>query len=467
MRRFVRFRNAALIKRHSLPYEEDSSTYFERVRSLGNPVFLDSCQPAALFGRFDIISAAPEALIRYHRGSLTLQRDSLTEQLSENPFDALRQLLDQYPQVSREKEFPFCGGLLGHFAYDLGRSLEALPEQAEDDIAFPEMRAGLYLWAVIVDHRLKQATLVAHPNISASQWQLALDSVTGQYAAPTSGFSLQSRFSSNVDEAGYRQALTRIDDYIHAGDCYQVNFAQRFSAPYSGDPWQAYKQLRQNAPTPFAAYMESDDGEILSLSPERFLFTLENRVETKPIKGTRPRGKTPEEDRQQREDLSNAIKDRAENLMIVDLLRNDLSKVCAFGSVKVPKLLDIESYANVHHLVTTVTGELDQGQHPVDLLKHCFPGGSITGAPKIRAMEIIDELEPHRRSIYCGSIGYISLCGRMDTSITIRTLLCHEGKMHCWAGGGIVADSDITSEYAETFSKVNNLLGTLEAPLDK
>ncbi|WP_027856979.1 aminodeoxychorismate synthase component I [Marinobacterium jannaschii] len=456
-----------MIRRHSLPYEEDSSTYFERVRSLGNPVYLDSCQPAALFGRFDIISAAPEALIRYHRGELTLQRATSGETLTDNPFDALRNLLDQYPQVAREKEFPFCGGLLGHFAYDLGRSLEAIPEQAADDIAFPEMRAGLYLWAVIVDHRLKQATLVAHPAISDSQWQLALNQLTAASTTAEDQFRLKKAFASNVDEAGYRHALNRIDDYIHAGDCYQVNFAQRFSAPYSGDPWQAYKQLRQHAPTPFAAYMESDDGEILSLSPERFLFTLENRVETKPIKGTRPRGKTPEEDQQQRDDLSKAIKDRAENLMIVDLLRNDLSKVCAFGSVRVPKLFDIESYANVHHLVTTVTGKLDQGQHPVDLLKHCFPGGSITGAPKIRAMEIIDELEPHRRSIYCGSIGYISLCGRMDTSITIRTLLCHDNKIHCWAGGGIVADSDIASEYAETFSKVNNLLGTLETTIQK
>ena len=241
-----------------------------------------------------------------------------------------------------------------------------------------------------------------------------------------------------------------------------MNLAQRFSAPCTGDSWEAYKELRKRAPTPFSAFLTLKEGAILSLSPERFIQVRGLSVETKPIKGTRPRGDNADLDRKLKEELISSPKDRAENLMIVDLLRNDLGRSCKTGSIKVPKLFDVESYANVHHLVTTVEAELDSPTDSLRLLEGSFPGGSITGAPKIRAMEIIEELEPHRRSAYCGSIGYIGFNGNVDTSICIRTLVCHQQRIHCWAGGGIVADSECSAEYQETFDKVSNLVAPLE-----
>ncbi|RZK97799.1 MAG: aminodeoxychorismate synthase component I, partial [Pedobacter sp.] len=267
----------------------------------------------------------------------------------------------------------------------------------------------------------------------------------------------------NVDD--YCLAIQKIQSYILAGDCYQVNFAQRFSTEFEGDTLVAYLQLRDSLPSPFSAYIELASGAILSLSPERFIKLEKNRAETKPIKGTIARGKTPAEDSANANILSGSLKDRAENLMIVDLLRNDLSKTCT--NVKVPELFSLQSFANVHHLVSTVTGTLQQGYTALDLFATSFPGGSITGAPKIRAMEIIEELEPVRRSVYCGSVGYISACGNMDTNIAIRTLVCDQHKIHCWGGGGIVADSKADNEYQESIAKVSVLLETLEHYFNK
>ncbi|WP_020681549.1 aminodeoxychorismate synthase component I [Marinobacterium rhizophilum] len=461
-----------MISRTALDYREDSSPLFEAIRDLGSPVWLDSGRPLSPYGRFDILSAAPDFLVRYNRGSLELVRNGAIEALPGSPFNALRRLLGEHPSPDAQDDLPFCGGLIGHLGYDLGRALEQLPALAEDDIAFPEMRMGFYSWAIIVDHHQARAELIAHPSCKAQQIEAVLERlkhVTAASAAPATAaaFQLRANFNNDLPPEHYNQALARIDAYIRAGDCYQVNFTQRFSSSFDGDPWQAYQMLRQAAPTPYSAYLESSDGAVLSLSPEQFLCTDRGQVTTKPIKGTRPRGGDRDSDALLKEELRESRKDRAENLMIVDLMRNDLSKVCALGSVKVPRLFTVESYANVHHLVTTVTGTLAEQQQPLDLLEHCFPGGSITGAPKIRAMEIIDELEPQRRNIYCGSIGYISLCGRMDTSITIRTLLCEQDRIYCWAGGGIVADSITEQEYAETYSKVNNLLKTLEATCRK
>ncbi|MDA3164773.1 aminodeoxychorismate synthase component I, partial [Pseudomonas aeruginosa] len=260
----------------------------------------------------------------------------------------------------------------------------------------------------------------------------------------------------------YRQAIRRIQDYIQAGDCYQVNYSQRFQAACSGSPWPAYRALREACPTPFSGYLRLADGAILSLSPERFLKLGKGKVETRPIKGTRPRGKTPEEDMALAASLLASPKDRAENLMIVDLLRNDIGRSCQPGSVRVPELFALESYPNVHHLVSSVTGELAPGKDALDLLEGSFPGGSITGAPKIRAMQIIDELEPSRRGIYCGSLFYLDVRGEMDSSIAIRTLLVRNGQVSCWGGGGIVADSHWEDEYQETLDKVRVLLETLE-----
>ncbi len=449
-----------------LSYEISTVEYFARIRPLGQAMLLDSVKPASKRGRFDILVAAPHATISFEQGSL--KTTGLTCELPANsdPFAGLQQVFDfAAAQIAPQPitDLPFCGGLVGYMSYDLGRAIETLPSAAIKDDALPDMHFGLYSWAIIVDH-LKQKTSFVATDLLAGQEQEKLLGLIAKASVQASQkpFQLLAPFKPDSSQDEYQHALQKIDEYIHAGDCYQVNFAQRFTAHYSGDPWLAYIELRNSAPTPYAAYLETDSGAILSLSPERFLATTSTgEVLTQPIKGTRPRGKTSQEDSQLVQQLLNSEKDRAENVMIVDLLRNDLSKACELNSVNVPELFAIESYKNVHHLVSSVTGKLKQIETPISLLRHCFPGGSITGAPKIRAMEIIDELEHFRRSIYCGSIGYISLCGNMDTSITIRTLLLENQRATCWAGGGIVADSKIDEEFQETFDKVNNLLQTL------
>lgn len=445
-----------MINQRALPYLPSSEPYFERIRHLGYAVFLDSGRPKCPWGRFDIISAQPVELLEMNADG------------PEQPFDALQKLYNKYQiTVSENPDLPFQGGVIGHFSYDLGRSTEQFQSQAAKYTQLPDLRAGLYLWAVVVDHHKATATLVSTPSVDETKLNQIESLLLSEASPEPQTFALNSHFEANLTAEEYKQKLKTVDDYIHAGDCYQVNFTQRFNSNYIGDTWTAYKQLREVAPTPYSAFLDSPEQQILSLSPEQFLESKQQQVTTKPIKGTRPRSADPQADANLKQELIDSEKDRAENLMIVDLLRNDLSKVCELNSVKVPKLFNIESYANVHHKVSTVTGRLAPNSSPVALLKHCFPGGSITGAPKIRAMQIIEELEPHRRSVYCGSIGYISFCGSMDTSITIRTLLCEDGKIYCWAGGGIVADSDAQNEYEETFSKVNNLLHCLERTISK
>ncbi|MDX2422041.1 MAG: aminodeoxychorismate synthase component I [Amphritea sp.] len=456
-----------------LSYLANSTLYFERIRHLPAPVILDSGKPAGQYGRYDIIAADPAAQLSYQDQLTHISTPTTKQQLSGNPFTHLQNLFNHYqiscpsPQQTEIKALPFCGGLLGYFAYDLGRSLESLPEQTISDIDLPDMQVGIYGWAVIVDHEQQTAVLMTTPLVNEAEAATILQQLNDKSVVQADDFRLSTPFSSNMSEAEYHASLTRINDYIHSGDCYQVNFAQRFSSRYQGDPWNAYKRLREHAPTPYSAYIETANGAILSHSPEQFLEVRNARVTTKPIKGTRPRGNNPALDAQLKLALHDSEKDRSENLMIVDLMRNDVSKVCEHGSVRVPKLFAVESYANVHHLVSTITGKLASNKTPIDLLAQSFPGGSITGAPKIRAMEIIEELEPHRRSIYCGSIGYLSFSGQIDTSITIRTLVCQQGEIHCWAGGGIVADSEIADEYQETYDKVNNLLWPLEETIGK
>ena len=448
----------------ALPYHVSTTDYYERIRDLGNAILLDSGKPCSERGRFDILVAAPLCELSYRQGLLSGTNLPITISPDTDPFAALEKLY-QYSHTDPKhlpENVPFNGGLVGHFSYDLGRAIERIPEQAIDDTLLPEMQVGLYGWSIVIDHEIKTANLYGSHLVDETALRKISKKASTSIRSVKKPFQLTSKFVSNLDEQAYHTSLAKIDDYIHAGDCYQVNLAQRFSAKCDGDPWEAYKQLRRAAPTHYAAYFDTEHGAVLSLSPEKFLSTdTQGHVITQPIKGTRPRGGDETTDLQLANELKNSSKDKAENVMIVDLLRNDLSKVCQHHSVKVPSLFAIESYKNVHHLVSTVTGTLEPNASPISLLKECFPGGSITGAPKIRAMEIIDELEPHRRSIYCGSIGYIGLSGQIDTSITIRTLLVENNKVHCWAGGGIVADSISEMEYQETYDKVNNLLSTL------
>jgi para-aminobenzoate synthetase component 1 len=327
------------------------------------------------------------------------------------------------------------------------------------------MAIGIYDWAVVVDHVERRTWLAGQGRDPETdlQWDALVDCFSAPPAERARApFRVTSPVVSNMTPQHYARGFRKVHDYIVDGDCYQVNLAQRFSADAEGDPWLAYQALRIINPAPFSAYFSTPYAQILSASPERFLKVEDGAVETRPIKGTRRRTAHPRLDAQIAEELRVSEKDRAENLMIVDLLRNDLSKNCATGSVRVPRLFEVESFATVHHLVSTVTGRLAEGRDAIDLLRGCFPGGSITGAPKLRAMQIIEELEPHRRGVYCGAIGYIGYGGETDLNIAIRTLVYSHGEIRCWAGGGIVADSNAQDEYQETLDKAAALLKLLQ-----
>ncbi|KAA0012490.1 aminodeoxychorismate synthase component I [Billgrantia pellis] len=449
----------ARLETYPLPYRDDPLAYFDVLRRRPGAVLLDSGRPVAPGGRYDILSCDPvSVIITDARGRVSVDGIPVADG---DPFAAQQRLIDSVAMPLPDSELPFLGGLIGYWAYDLGRSLEPVGESARQVVSLPASRVGLYDWALIQDHEARESWLVA----SAERRLQVLGWL--QSAPPTAtSFHLLAPFASEMDRDGYARRFAAIQHYIRAGDCYQINLAQRFSAPFEGDLWSAYLRLRRATPTPFSGYMAWSAGHreqaILSLSPERFLRChADGRVETRPIKGTRPRGTTPEEDRRLASELSASLKDRAENVMIVDLLRNDLGRTCRPGSVRVPQLCGLESYANVHHLVSVVCGELAKGKRPLDLLAAAFPGGSITGAPKIRAMQIIDELELSCRSVYCGSLGYIDLRGRMDTSIAIRTAVADAGQLHLWGGGGLVADSEVEAEYTETLDKIRHLMQAL------
>jgi para-aminobenzoate synthetase component 1 len=445
-----------------LSYQPDSAPLFEALTERAWPVFLDSGRPLCAQGRYDILTADPRTVL-VTRGQRTEIRGSAGPRWSfTDPFALLQEALGEpLPGI---EGLPFSGGAIGYFGYDLARRIERLPSRCEDLEQIPDMAVGVYDWALVVDHEAQRSLLVARdPGLLGEYLPLLAAAAAGRRVQrPRVPFQVRDQVRSNLSHAEYLAAIARIKHYLREGDCYQVNFAQRFAAPAEGDPWDAYRTLRALNPAPFAAYLGTPHCQVLCSSPERFLRVHDGRVETKPIKGTRPRGRDPLEDLMLADALRASGKDRAENLMIVDLLRNDLGKVCAIGSVQVPRLFALESFARVHHLVSTVTGRLAAGRTSIDLLRACFPGGSITGAPKVRAMEIIEELEPCRRGVYCGAIGYLGFDDAMDTNIAIRTLVHSQGVARLWAGGGIVADSNPEEEYRESFHKAAPLLGLLE-----
>lgn len=446
-----------------LPYPPDSARLFDRIADEPWAIFLDSRSGHDKLGRYDVLSAAPYRTLT-SRGNTT-EIVSLSGSLlsGDDPFTLLQQALQ--PFIPEDDDLPFNGGAMGYFSYDLSRRLERIPSIATNHEAMPEMAVGLYDWAIVVDHLKQRAWLVSagRDAATAALWPELLERLkTPTLPIKRPPFRVLQPVVSNMGQAHYSSSFERIKRYIRAGDCYQVNLAQRFETRAAGHPWPAYCALRQSNPVPFSAYLNTPYGQILSASPERFLQVRKERVETRPIKGTRPRHADPERDAAYAENLRNSVKDQAENLMIVDLLRNDLGKVCRPGSVSADELFTLESFATVHHLVSTVSGQLSPDKDPTDLLRACFPGGSITGAPKLRAMEIIEELEPHRRGVYCGAIGYLGFNGNLDTSIAIRTLIHTEGHVHFWAGGGIVDDSVMSDELRESYDKAASFLTLLD-----
>ncbi|HEU4828986.1 MAG TPA: aminodeoxychorismate synthase component I [Gemmatimonadales bacterium] len=432
----------------------------ERLADLPNLLFLDS---AALgpTGRFTYLTADPVRVFRSR-----VPGDALEEARA-----AMRELAS--PRI--EGLPPFQGGLAGFVGYDFGRVLERLPPPRADDLDVPDVWLGLYDWVIAWDHGSDQAWVVSTglPERGAAAARRAemrardviarLEGVPpAPHDRPGPAREISTPPVSNFSRAGYLSAVARVREYILAGDVFQVNIAQRFEAPLTVSPLALYRRLRSRNPAPYAAFIDGGSFQIASASPERFLRLDGDLVDTRPIKGTRPRDPDPARDAALARELAASAKDRAENVMIVDLLRNDLSRVCRPGSVEVPSLLSLETLPTVHHLVSTVTGRLEAGRDAFDLLRAAFPGGSITGAPKVRAMEIITELEPVRRSAYCGSIGYISRTGDMDTSIVIRTYVAAGGKVYFSAGGGVVADSDPAAEYDESLHKARALVEALQ-----
>lgn len=451
----------------------DLTGYFQAVAAEPFAMLLDSAAPEHPNSRYDILVCRPLATLTACGRQCIVRRfisdGDWIEQLQDaDPFVLLKELQQQLlPALPTDaSQLPFTGGAVGYFGYDLGRVIETLPQQASADIKLPDLAVGLYSQALVLDKQLQQLWFVdchGHAETAAAAYLAQFNTAAASGSSGASAtFNLTSDWQANMSRSEYLQKFDTIQAYLQSGDCYQINLAQRFSAGFSGDAFAAYLQLRRTNQAPFSAFIRLPDAAVLSISPERFIEVKKTLVETKPIKGTRPRFADPIQDAQSAELLQQSPKDRAENVMIVDLLRNDLGKVCRPGTVRVPALFAIESFPAVHHLVSTVTGELDTQYQPIDALRAAFPGGSITGAPKVRAMQIIEELEPHRRSVYCGAIGYISQHGHMDTNIAIRTLVVANQQIYCWAGGGIVADSQGEAEYQETYDKVGKILPVLQ-----
>lgn len=440
-----------------IPYAEHAANYFAAISDLPWAAWLDS----GGMSRYDILVAQPCATL-LTRGAHTEINDATGKHTSKlDPFEILREKIGL--PIASMPDIPFCGGALGYWGYDLARRWVKLPGHKPEYEGLPDMAIGIYDWAVLIDHQEKEARLVSRLQApeTANMLPEILTRLHADGEKKKNDFQITGAIRSNLTRDEYDAAFAKIHKYLTAGDCYQVNLAQCFTADARGNGLEAYLTMREITPAPYSAFFNLPDGQILCVSPERFLQVQDKKVETKPIKGTRQRGSDEQSDARLKEDLRNNKKDQAENLMIVDLLRNDLGKSCEVGSVQVHELFGIESYANVHHMVSTITGTLANGKDALALLRDCFPGGSITGAPKKRAMEIIDELEPQRRGIYCGSIGYIGWDGNMDVNIAIRTLIYANGKINFSVGGGIIADSSASAEYQETLDKAAGMLRLL------
>jgi len=436
------------------------------------PFILDSSLTDQRLGRWSFLGFDPDLLVTADGRTTTIRGAGLRRCVPGSPFTALREVLDSRRARAADGAPPFCGGGVGYLAYDLKNHLERLPDTVRHDVSLPTLAFGFYAGILAYEHATSRCVLcVSAPAASVrgradhlgrwrDRWRrLAEDAARQANAdAPAAGL-----LSCNFTPAEYLEAVRRAIDYIAAGDIFQVNLSQRFSTDVTAAPFDLYRRLRRSNPAPFSAYLAYPAGAVLSSSPERFLLVKDGHVQTRPIKGTRPRTGNEATDRRMRDELLASVKDNAELTMIVDLERNDLGRVCDYGSVRVTEKRVLEAYEKVFHLVATVEGDLHPRHDIVDLLKATFPGGSITGAPKIRAMEIIDELEPTARSVYTGAIGYLGCDGACDLNVAIRTMLVVGGRAHVQVGGGIVADSRPEAEYQETLDKGRAMFTALGA----
>ena len=467
---------------------------YRRIRHLPWAVLLESTATEDELARHSFVTADPFLRLESHGTAVTVEGQTPESILSHAPpLTVLGEILGGWDLSPAPDLPPFQGGAVGYFAYELGRSIESVPVAALDDHGLPEMRIGIYDWTLAWDREQERCWLIStglgsesltpdpeaadertRTIISLLEADRGAEIVAGErdsgddveLAEPPATHPVPGLpgVHSTFSKRRYLETVQTVRDCILDGEIFQANLSHRLELPCLVDPFELYRRLSEVNPSAFAAYIELDGGAIVSASPERFLRVWEDRVERRPIKGTAPRGDDPERNRQVKHSLRESEKDRSENVMIVDLIRNDLSRVCLDHSVQVPTLCRVESYPAVYHLVSTVTGRLSRPNGPVEALEAAFPGGSITGAPKLRAMEILADLEPTCRSVYTGSIGYIGFDGTMDTSIAIRTIIVRGGKAYIQVGGGVVAASDPEAEYDETLDKARGLLRSYHAP---
>ncbi|MGR3218560.1 MAG: aminodeoxychorismate synthase component I [Candidatus Anammoxibacter sp.] len=450
---------------------------FNQLKNYPNLFFLDSALTDNAYCKYSFLGIEPFLKIKYLHSKIIVADKNGTKEINGNPFEQLRYLLDSYKTDVLENKgntinIPFIGGAVGYFSYDMCHFIEKIPNTTKDDSGFPDMYFGFYDTFVAIDHLTDKSYIVSlnlddNSNIEKKIERL-INIITNKHGEEHETGCQQNHESStgaitsNFTKEEYINAVKKAKEYINAGDIYQVNISQRFKAKTTSSPFNLYKRLRSINPAPYSSFIGFDGLSIISSSPERFLCvkTINNRlgckktrVQIRPIKGTRQRYNNESEDAQARSELSASLKDDAELTMIVDLERNDLGRVCDYGSVKVVEKKVLESFATLHHLVSTIEGDLNKNFDVIDLIKATFPGGSITGAPKIRAMQIIDELESTKRSVYTGAIGYIGFDGNVDLSMAIRTFLMNGDNVCFQVGGAIVADSDPLAEYEETLHK--------------
>ncbi len=441
---------------------------FAAVSHIPYSLLLDSADTGHPDGRYSYICCKPIETLETKNGKTTITNWDAQTTFESCPFTLLQSRINTWIQNAETiKELPpFQGGAAGFFGYDLGRQLENIKEDTPNNQAMPDMAIGIYDQVLAHDNKTKQSWIITHARNKdeARTKQKHLLRLFAQEPERAGHSCADLPWEPVFDTHDYKENIKKIISYINEGDIFQANMTQRFDAelPENFAPFEHYLNLREVNPAPFAGFMDLGQVKISSASPERFISINDGNVQTRPIKGTRPHVEDTKIDQRYRDALINSEKDNAENTMIVDLLRNDLSKVCEMDSVEVTELCKLETFASVHHLVSTIKGKLKPTHTPLDLMRACFPGGSITGAPKIRAMEIIEELEQTRRGPYCGSLAFIGFDGTMDSNILIRTLVYEGNNVSLQAGGGITADSNADDEYQELFDKAEALFRSFE-----
>lgn len=438
----------------------NSNDIFIKLSNEKNIMFLDSSKGHSNLGRYSILVYNPRAILKSKKNKVYLNEKLID---INNPFEALQLELNKY-KMNYKSDLPFIGGFVGYLSYDLKMYIEELEVTVEDDVNIPDMYFGLYDGAIVFDN-FKNIVYITDSEISDGG-KNRIENIIKKIESSTITFtnvkhSTKADIRSNFEKEEYKVAIDKVRNYIKTGDIYQANMTQRFFSKLRETPFELYQNLRRVNPAPFSSYIDFGEGCIVSSSPERFISIKDGVIEARPIKGTRPRSEDKALDLKYKNELINSEKDKSELLMIVDLERNDLSKIAKTGTVKVTELFKLETFETVHHLVATVKAEVEENYSVTDCLRATFPGGSITGAPKIRAMEVIDELEPTARNIYTGSIGYIDYNQNLDLNIVIRTFVCKDDVAYFQAGGGIVWDSNPEDEYQESLDKVYALIKTL------